>query len=60
MLLSPNAHSDSAIQAQARGWPVTALSGAHHLSIITNPLKLTDILLELTHTLQPHTHQTAA
>ncbi len=60
LLLSPLAHTESAIQAHAHGWPITALRRAHHLSIITNPLKITDTLLDLTHSLHPHTLRGAA
>ncbi len=52
LLLSPDTHSENATQARARGWPVTALGGAHHLSIITNPLAVTDTILDLTHALR--------
>jgi Alpha/beta hydrolase family len=60
VLLSPGAHAESAIRAHARDWPVTALRRAHHLSIITDPLKLADTILDLTRTLRPQTHPTAA
>jgi hypothetical protein len=60
VLLTPAAHTESAIRAHARGWPVTALPGAHQLPIITNPLTITDTLLDLTRTLHPHTDQRAA
>lgn len=53
MLLSPDTHSQNATEAYARGWPVKALRGAHHLSIITNPLAVSDIILDLTRTLRP-------
>jgi hypothetical protein len=56
LLLNPIAHTESAIQAQARGWPVGAVRRAHHLSILTDARAVTDTLLHLTHSLHPQTH----
>jgi hypothetical protein len=47
LLLSPDAHGHSAAEAQALGWPVRAIRDAHHLSIATDPIPVTEALLEL-------------
>jgi Alpha/beta hydrolase family len=53
LLLSDEAYGASAAHARKRGWPVAELPGAQHLSIITDPLAVTDVLLDLAHHLQP-------
>jgi hypothetical protein len=47
LLLSGEAYAQSADDARDRGWPVGELSGAHHLAMATEPVKVTDALLEL-------------
>jgi hypothetical protein len=47
LLLSPDTYGQSAAEAQALGWPVRAVRGAHHLSIATDPIPITEALLEL-------------
>jgi hypothetical protein len=47
LLLTPDTHGPSAAQAHALGWPVRAIRHAHHLSIATDPIPVTEALLEL-------------
>jgi hypothetical protein len=47
LLLSPDTYCDSAARASASGWPVQEIPGAHHLSIITDPLAVADRLLDV-------------
>jgi hypothetical protein len=47
LLLSPDTYGQSAAEAQALGWPVRAVRDAHHLSIATDPIPITEALLEL-------------
>jgi len=48
LLLSPDTYyGESAARARNLGWPVSDLPGAHHLSIVTDPVAVTDSLLGL-------------
>jgi hypothetical protein len=47
LLLSPDTYGQSAAEAQALGWPVRAIRDAHHLAITTDPIPVTEALLEL-------------
>jgi pimeloyl-ACP methyl ester carboxylesterase len=49
LLLSPDTYRQSAAKAEALGWPVRAVRDAHHLSIATDPIPVTEALLELEH-----------
>ncbi|HSJ72719.1 MAG TPA: hypothetical protein VK904_00255 [Miltoncostaeaceae bacterium] len=47
LLLSEEPYSAAAADARARGWPITALPNAHHLSPVTDPKTVTGSLLDL-------------
>jgi hypothetical protein len=47
LLLSATAYGESAAQARAYGWPVTELHGTEHLAIATQPVPVTEALLDL-------------
>jgi hypothetical protein len=47
LLLSDEPYAAAADDAQARGWPITRLPNAHHLSLVTDPEAVTGSLLEL-------------
>lgn len=47
LLLSPDTYGQSAAEAEALGWPVRAIRDAHHLTIATDPIPVTESLLEL-------------
>jgi pimeloyl-ACP methyl ester carboxylesterase len=46
-LLFTGPHRESAADARARGWPVAEIPGVQHLAIATEPITVTDALLEL-------------
>jgi hypothetical protein len=48
-----DAYAADVSQAQAYGWPVAAIRGAHHLSLVTDPEAVTSVLLELADELYP-------
>jgi pimeloyl-ACP methyl ester carboxylesterase len=58
--LSDTAHPESIPQARSHGWPVAAIRGAHHLSIVTDPEAVTAILLDLARELYPKLQTTPA
>jgi hypothetical protein len=47
LLLTGESYAESAAAARRRGWPVAELSGVQHLAIATEPLAVTDAILEL-------------
>jgi hypothetical protein len=47
LLLSGEAYGESAADARARGWPVAEIPGVQHLAMATEPIPVTDALLEL-------------
>lgn len=47
LLLSEEPYSAAAADAKARGWPITALPNADHLSPVTDPKTVTGSLLDL-------------
>jgi hypothetical protein len=60
LLFSATQYGQSAAQARAYGWPVIQLHGLQHLAIATNPIPVTEALLELERSLQRSTGPTAA
>jgi pimeloyl-ACP methyl ester carboxylesterase len=50
-LLFSAAYEESATEAQDRGWPVTEIQGVQHLAIATEPVAVTQALLDLERTL---------
>jgi pimeloyl-ACP methyl ester carboxylesterase len=51
LLLTGESYGTSAAEARGRGWPVVEIHGVHHLAIATDPIAVTDALLELERTL---------
>jgi len=47
LLLSAEPHGHSAGEARDRGWPVTEIHGVQHLAIATEPVAVTEALLDL-------------
>jgi pimeloyl-ACP methyl ester carboxylesterase len=47
VLLSPDPYAGSAAEARGRGWPVVEIGGAHHLSLVTDPTRVTEAILRL-------------
>ena len=47
LLLSATPYGQSATEARARGWPVIEIAGVKHLAIATNPIPVTESLLDL-------------
>jgi pimeloyl-ACP methyl ester carboxylesterase len=47
LLLTGEPYGASALDARGRGWPVVEIPGAHHLTIATDPITVTDALLAL-------------
>jgi pimeloyl-ACP methyl ester carboxylesterase len=47
LLLSAGPYQQSAAEARADGWPVFEIEGVRHLAIATNPIPVTQALLEL-------------
>ena len=47
LLLSGETYGESAADARARGWPVAEIPGVQHLAMATEPIAVTDALLEL-------------
>jgi len=47
LLLTPNTYGQSAAEAETLRWPVRAVRDAHHLAIATDPIPVTEALLEL-------------
>lgn len=47
LLLSGEPYGESAADARGRGWPVAEIAGVKHLAIATEPIAVTDELLEL-------------
>jgi len=55
LLLSADPYAHSAGQARALGWPVREMHGAHHLAIATDPIPVTEALLDLERSLEQST-----
>lgn len=55
LLLSVTAYGQSAADARAHGWPVIEIPGVQHLAIATNPIPITDALLDLERLLEQST-----
>jgi pimeloyl-ACP methyl ester carboxylesterase len=47
LLLSATPYGQSAAEARVHGWPVTEIPGVQHLAIATNPIPVTEALLDL-------------
>jgi hypothetical protein len=47
LLLSGEAYGESAGDARGRGWTGAEISGVQHLAMVTEPIGVTDALLEL-------------
>jgi pimeloyl-ACP methyl ester carboxylesterase len=47
LLLSPETYGESATRARDLGWTVADVPDAHHLTIVTDPVAVTDALLAL-------------
>jgi hypothetical protein len=47
LLLSAGGYGEPAAEASAQGWPVIEIDGVGHLAIATNPIPVTDALLDL-------------
>jgi hypothetical protein len=47
LLFASDTYGDSAADARSRGWPVTEIRGAQHLTLVTDPIAVTDALLHL-------------
>lgn len=47
LLLSPDTYGESATRARNLGWPGADIPDAHHLTIVTDPVAVTDTLLAL-------------
>jgi hypothetical protein len=52
LLLTASPYGQSATEARAHGWPVTEIHGAQHLAIATDPIPVTDALLDLERSLE--------
>jgi hypothetical protein len=55
LLLSAAAYGNSAVEARALGWPVIEIRDAEHLAPATNPIPVTDALLDVEHFLDQST-----
>jgi hypothetical protein len=47
LLFSRDPYRESAADARSRGWPVAEIQGARHLAMVTDPIAVTDALLQL-------------
>jgi hypothetical protein len=47
LLFANDPYGSSAADARSRGWPVVELRGAHHLTLVTDPISVADALLRL-------------
>jgi hypothetical protein len=52
LLLSATAYAQSAAEARACGWPVIEIPGVQHLATATNPIPVTDALLDFERSLE--------
>ena len=52
LLLSAAPYEQSAAEARAYGWPVVQIDDVQHLAIATNPIQVTDGLLEIERSLE--------
>jgi pimeloyl-ACP methyl ester carboxylesterase len=60
LLLSATPYRQSAAEARAHGWPVTEIHGVQHLAIATNPIPVTEALLDLERSLEQSSRPDAA
>jgi alpha-beta hydrolase superfamily lysophospholipase len=51
LLFAGEPYGESAADARRRGWPVAEISGTQHLALVTDPIAVTDALLNLEHAL---------
>jgi alpha/beta hydrolase family protein len=47
LLLTGETYGESAAEARGRGWPVAEIPRVHHLAMATEPIAVTDALLDL-------------
>jgi pimeloyl-ACP methyl ester carboxylesterase len=47
LLFTADAYGESAADARGRGWPVVEISGVQHLAAATEPVDVTDALMEI-------------
>ena len=59
-LLLSTPYRQSAAEARAHGWPVTEIHGVQHLAIATNPISVTEALLDLERSLEQSARRPAA
>jgi pimeloyl-ACP methyl ester carboxylesterase len=59
LLFTPEPYGQSAADARGRGWPVAEVAGVRHLAMATEPIAVTEALLELERALAgpTETHQ---
>ena len=55
LLLSAGPYGNSAAEARAYGWPVIEIRDVQHLAIATNPIAVTDAVLEIERSLEQST-----
>ena len=55
LLLSAEPYTESAEEARRRGWPVAEIPGGEHLAIATEPVAVTNALVDLVHELTDRT-----
>jgi pimeloyl-ACP methyl ester carboxylesterase len=60
LLLSTTTYGQSAAEARAHGWPVIEIHGVQHLAIATNPIPVTEALLDLERSLSSRPRSAAA
>jgi pimeloyl-ACP methyl ester carboxylesterase len=54
LLFTAEPHGESAAEARGRGWPVAEIQGVEHLAIATDPIAVTEALLDLVQSTQTH------
>ena len=55
LLLSAGPYGKSAAEARAYGWPVIEIRDVQHLAIATNPMPVTEAVLDIERSLQQST-----
>lgn len=55
LLLGADPYGQSAAEARAYGWPVIELQDVQHLAIVTNPIAVTEAVLEVERSLESST-----
>jgi pimeloyl-ACP methyl ester carboxylesterase len=56
LLLSAGPYGQSAAEARAYGWPVIEIRDVQHLAIATNPIPVTEAVLDIERSLKQSTH----